>query len=447
MLLVVVPAWAQWDPANGQWGKDDAHDLRVMTYNILDNIRTEEPKTEELNAWHALTRIVAAMRPDVLILQEAGDNNCYQCVDSVAELTTVLELFMHGGTDPFLGGAVGAYVQKYAPDYDLPYIFVSTRNDGYNRNAILSRYPFADLNGDTRSQLSDIGMVLPDAYAPGGTGGIRGFMFTEIDLPDADYAGDLVFGGAHLKAGYDGHSDRVAAARNVAYYIDYMFNGAGTGLPDPNNKIVDNPAAQTILDDDTPVIIAGDWNEDEQYSMSQYGEKGPAAWLTQAAVLGGTDGTDRDRTDMTYDDARNPKNNDRATHSSSKLDYVAWQDSIATLRRAFIFYSSTLSSTPSWFPPEFTGFPVPALASGLASDHRPVIADFILPEPSLLPGDVNGDGEVNNFDIGPFVFALTHTPAEFEATYPGGCYDCADVNDDGEVDNFDISAFVALIVG
>jgi hypothetical protein len=66
-----------------------------------------------------------------------------------------------------------------------------------------------------------------------------------------------------------------------------------------------------------------------------------------------------------------------------------------------------------------------------------------LPPPAL--GDMNDDGAVNNFDIAPFVFALTHTEAEFLAQYPGGCYACADVNDDGDVNNFDIGPFVALL--
>ncbi|MGD8453786.1 MAG: hypothetical protein PVJ57_18385 [Phycisphaerae bacterium] len=65
---------------------------------------------------------------------------------------------------------------------------------------------------------------------------------------------------------------------------------------------------------------------------------------------------------------------------------------------------------------------------------------------AVLFGDVNGDGNVNNFDIAPFVFAVTHTQEEFEDAYPNGCYDCADVNGDGTVNNFDISPFVSLLV-
>jgi hypothetical protein len=61
------------------------------------------------------------------------------------------------------------------------------------------------------------------------------------------------------------------------------------------------------------------------------------------------------------------------------------------------------------------------------------------------PGDVNGDGIVNNFDISPFVYAITHDQATFESTFPNGCYWGADVNDDGIVNNFDISPFIGLL--
>ena len=327
--LVVVPgaAWGQWDPSNGEWGKSDANDIRIMTFNLQDGVCRTAVKTEAFNSWCAIARLIAAMKPDILYFQEAGDNSgngTGSGVDSVAQLEITIDLLFHGGSDPYNGGTVGAWVQKYDPNFDMPYVFVSDRTDNYNRNVILSRFPFGDLNGDGISQRGDISTVLTDEYA-GGNGGIRGFMFAELDLPDATYVGNLVVGNAHLKAGTSDHAARVEAAQNVAYYIDYLFNGAGTGVPDPHNKIVDYPAATDILDDYTPVIIGGDWNEDESKSMTQYGSKGPAAWLTQAQDFGGTDGTDRDRSDMAYDNSVEQYTNDPHTISSSKFDYIAWQ--------------------------------------------------------------------------------------------------------------------------
>ena len=69
LTMVVVPAWGQWDPDNGQWGKTESTDLRVMTWNVADRIDTTEDKTEAYNSWSALTHIVASMKPDILFLQ------------------------------------------------------------------------------------------------------------------------------------------------------------------------------------------------------------------------------------------------------------------------------------------------------------------------------------------------------------------------------------------
>jgi len=60
--------------------------------------------------------------------------------------------------------------------------------------------------------------------------------------------------------------------------------------------------------------------------------------------------------------------------------------------------------------------------------------------------DLNCDGERNNFDIDPFVLALTD-PAGYKQKHP----DCdilrGDINGDGVVDNFDIDLFVELLTG
>ncbi|MCB9876616.1 MAG: hypothetical protein H6835_03350 [Planctomycetes bacterium] len=377
-LAAALPA--QWNPAAGQWGKTAPSDLRVMTFNVLDAICSTNTKNSATNNWGACARIVASLRPDVLLLQECGDNNgngTGGSIDSVANLTAAIGMFLHGGSDTFHSGAtVTAYVQAYAPGYDLPYVFVSSSDDNYNRNVILSRYPFADLNGDGAATFSDIPNVSADLYAPGGNGGIRGFMFAEIDLPDALYAGDLVLGNAHLKAGSasSSHNQRVSAAKNVAYFVDHLYNGAGGSVPDPHNKIADNPPATSVLDVNTAVVLGGDWNEDEWGN----GTIGPADWLARAATFdpSGADGTDRDGTDMTYDHAAEVFGGSVNTYqnSSYKDDYVCWQDSVVAMRRSFQFDSGQTPTSAR--PPELGTF---GNATSVASDHRPVIVDLVLP--------------------------------------------------------------------
>lgn len=64
----------------------------------------------------------------------------------------------------------------------------------------------------------------------------------------------------------------------------------------------------------------------------------------------------------------------------------------------------------------------------------------------IIAGDMNCDGAVNNFDIDPFVLALTN-PAGYVEAFP----DCdllhGDANNDGLVNNFDIDPFVTLLSG
>jgi endonuclease/exonuclease/phosphatase family metal-dependent hydrolase len=383
LLALAGPVFAQWNPAAGQWGKVDPADLRVMTYNVQDGLCSTNAKVEGNNNWCALARIVAALRPDVLVLMECADNTgngTGSGVDSVATMTTVLNQFLHGGNDTFNGNTpITSWVQHYAAGYDLPYSFVSSETDSFNRNCILSRYPFADLNGDTKATISDIPTVTASAWAPGGDGGIRGFAFAEINLPDATYLGNMVMGFAHLKAGgaTSDHDQRIAAAENVSYVVRYWYNGNGGALPDPLAKIADSPAATTVLDALTPVVMGGDWNEDEAANGAT---RGPADWLTAAQTVGGSsDGTDRNGTDMTLDSATHFSTGSDASHNSgSKFDYVAWQDSIATMRLQTIFISG--SNPAAAQPPELAGFAGGAAAvTNAASDHRPVLVDLRLP--------------------------------------------------------------------
>lgn len=64
----------------------------------------------------------------------------------------------------------------------------------------------------------------------------------------------------------------------------------------------------------------------------------------------------------------------------------------------------------------------------------------------VLIGDLNCDGTVNNFDIDPFVFALTDSAA-YQALFPNCDILAADINGDGSVNNFDIDPFVQLLTG
>jgi endonuclease/exonuclease/phosphatase family metal-dependent hydrolase len=438
-------AQAQWNPQAGQYGKSTPTDLRVMTWNVRKAINSQATKSNTVNAWNATARIVAALKPDIIMLQECGGLPNDAGVDNVNTLTNVFNLWIHGGFDPHLGGAVGSYVQMFDPGLDYPYIFVSASTDGFNRNVILSRYPFQDLtNTPATTTLSDVVVFGADAYAPGGNGGVRGYQFAEIGLPDDIYAGDVVIGNGHLKA-YSGCADqqqRETAARNIAYFIDYFYNGAGTGVPDPNNRIPWANANSVLLDDNTPVIWGGDLNQ--PLTGSGCWTKNPVRWLAEAQAQGGADGTNRDRSDSAIDTAAEPITGNITTQGSTtggqnnKIDYILWQSSIATAVRQFVFNSNLVSNQGAPLPVPVNTFPgFPSVASSTASDHRPVIVDFSLPlapdKPKPCPGDLNGDGQVNADDLGVLLSSF--------GCAGEGCL--ADLTGDGQVNADDLGVLLS----
>lgn len=67
--------------------------------------------------------------------------------------------------------------------------------------------------------------------------------------------------------------------------------------------------------------------------------------------------------------------------------------------------------------------------------------------PIALPGDMNDDGSINQFDIPPFIEALTDL-AQYEQDHPGiDAIVNGDVNGDGSLNQFDINAFIAVLGG
>ena len=404
--MVVSSAWG-FDPAGGDWGKDDARHIRVLTYNVKDGIgigvdTTPATPTTYGSQYDYLGRICAAMDPDVICLQE---------VDPSADLGDTEDV-VQGWADTYFGaGVLGVYV--------------STMTDGYNRNVILSRYPFADLNGDVEATAAGV-MVFtgPGGLPPGFTGGgIRGWAQAEIDLPDEVYKGDLFVGNSHMKSGSSSSdkADRLAAAQDIAWWINEALNDAP---PPPYSE------PPVPLDEYTPVVLCGDFNEDEDYN-SRYG---PVAWLAGWTEDPG-DGTDREDSEMHIDTAVEPFSLARRTFrgESWKLDYVLVQDSIATVAVEFIFESDDAESH-GVLPPELQGILQPSVASSFASDHYPVIVDLELAV--IVPGDFNDDGSVDVVDYSLFSACLFG---------PGGgaAGDCAakDLDGDGDVDLGDFALF------
>jgi hypothetical protein len=73
-------------------------------------------------------------------------------------------------------------------------------------------------------------------------------------------------------------------------------------------------------------------------------------------------------------------------------------------------------------------------------------AKYGLPLEPIVPGDVDCDGDVDFFDIDPFVTALSG-PVAYYTAYPNCNWLNADTSCNGAVDFFDIDAFVACLGG
>ena len=73
---------------------------------------------------------------------------------------------------------------------------------------------------------------------------------------------------------------------------------------------------------------------------------------------------------------------------------------------------------------------------GFFGDEGNITLNGILEPNAAVPGDCNGDGEVNLLDVGPFVEAIS-----------GGGDPCADINGDGSVDLLDVGPFIELLGG
>ena len=80
------------------------------------------------------------------------------------------------------------------------------------------------------------------------------------------------------------------------------------------------------------------------------------------------------------------------------------------------------------------GFDLSDFVNGY-SDPATLTVTLVSPEPDTILGDANQNGEVNFFDIAPFIDILSN----------GSFLDQADCNQDGVVDFFDIAPFIEIL--
>ncbi|MBL8878613.1 MAG: hypothetical protein JNG88_05785 [Phycisphaerales bacterium] len=106
------------------------------------------------------------------------------------------------------------------------------------------------------------------------------------------------------------------------------------------------------------------------------------------------------------------------------------------------FDEPTPSGTALMLQGRFVEVRVRFLGSGPGESYdSPTLCDLTIRN---LAGDANCDGAVNNFDINPFVLALSEFPT-WQAAFPDCPELILDCNNDGLINNFDIDSFVAIL--
>lgn len=463
----------------GDYSKNDPNFVRIMTWNVLQHLgdpnepTTPWTTTQVGSPVSAINLVVAAMNPDILLLQECGDIN--------ANLTF---------------SQVQTAMQQWR-NTNLPgYALVVSTDGGDIHNAILSRWSFTDINGDGRATTIDIPNLTagPGGWPAGGDGGIRGWLQAEVNLPDATYLGNLYVGCSHFKAGGTSgdETDRVIAAKNIAAYIQYALNQSG----DPLNIIPDASQPPQALNANTPVVWGGDFN-------TASGQN-PVNILRDNNPADPADGTDRNFGSSWRSDVATAYNGTVATYQSgSRLDWILVQDTIASINAAWIFDTGRMPKTGNTItqgaPPNMVGLFNNATINSVASDHFPVLVDIQVPPAVFLASvSIAGPGSVNSGQSAQYtgtahfsdssqqditntgswsvtgpgsitsggLFTANVVPFDTSATIhlqytsgaitendsmvvaiPSVCDRSGDVNGDGQRNGEDIGAFVGVITG
>ncbi len=372
--------------------KPSAQHLRVMCYNVnWDSIfENGDPNNHPWRAYDMsdqFVRVVQAVRPDIICLQEINQDRSPQTV--AALLNTIL---------PLEDG-------------------IGWRVFGGSDNFIAAPYELSLLATDT----------VPTTA--------RGHAQALLDLPDERFAQDLLIINAHFKAG--GSSNDIQRRQQHA---DAIINWM---------RDMQNPGGLINVPTDTPILVLGDLNvfdTDPAYHLTTlvtgdivfeqtFGPDYPADW-------DGTELTDV----LPLHNGVGPEfytwRQDGGSFNPGALDRILFTDSVMSVDHSFVL--NTMSMTPEDRAAAglLAGDVVLNPTTGYF-DHLPLVADFFIPQAAgCACGDLDGDGIVSLVDFATLAGC-------FGAALPtGGCpvetWSCADLNQDGLINLVDFNTFASL---
>ncbi|QDT00626.1 endonuclease/exonuclease/phosphatase family protein [Adhaeretor mobilis] len=325
LLLVTILCCIQ--AAQAQTGtfvdRQQSTDLRTVSYNInWDSIFADNNPAQA----DKFARVLDALDPDVLNLQEIGDPFCESCTPkNSTDVRVLLNTLMP------LGGA-GWQVYKGGS------------------NVIASKYPLSMQQYDT---------------TPGGN---RSQAIALVDLPDAQFASDFYFLNNHYKCcGNEGGFEDELRQQESDSIVNWLRDARTPG------GFVDLPPG-------TPLAIVGDLNlvgglqpldtliDGNIQDEFNYGPDSVPDWdgtpLTDARPLHNGAGTD----EYTW-------RNDNSPFAPGVLDYVIYSDSALDVGNQFVL--NTVAMTPA--ERAATGlleFDITMDNDGETYDHLPVVVDF-----------------------------------------------------------------------
>lgn len=380
IALAVTGQSRAFDPASGDYAKDDPLDIRIMAYNTQGNFIADPTADPEFN------RIITAINPDIISFEEIPSSL------SASDIQTRLNTLR-----PVGGAGWQVYLGKL----------------GGTRDVIASRFPLTLTRQDT----------IPVSST-------RGVTIALVDLPNATYPVDIYVLSLHLKCcGNPGGSEDDSRQRSADAIANWLGDARGVARASGNN---------IVLPPDTPMFAMGDFNlvggpqpentiiTGDIQDESTFGPDVHGDW------------DDSTLTDLVHIDPFTGDNFTWQGSSSfppSRLDRMFYTDNVVTIVHSFTFNTDTMPAAVRTAIGVQAGDTLPQNSS----DHLPIVADLRLVAPcpdadndgecdatdgcpndplktspgrcgcgvvdAPADGDINADGAVNGADIAPFVEA------------------------------------------
>ncbi len=309
--------------------REDANDLRIVVFNI-DSVYPERKYLMN----RAFKRVVKALDPDILALQEIGGMHS---AEFVAEML-----------DEIMPLADGAKWHAYK----------GTSN--HMANLIAARFPLS-MTGD---------VTVPPAREEGDRQARVAFAL--IDLPDDRFATDLYLTNHHFKSSGGEANDELRQEE-----ADALVNW----LRDART-----PGDSVDLPENTPIVVVGDLNTVGGPQIIKTVLTGD---IQDEQRFGADAAPDWDDSPMT--DAKPKHNavgpdvytwrNDRSEFDPGRLDYVIYSDSVMEVAHSFVLNTTTMSEK-LLADAGLETYDVCDDGVGVVFDHLPLVVDFRLPAPS-----------------------------------------------------------------